>query len=127
MIGKLPACGWENATDTSDDDIPSGYRTWFEYYDAICKEAGKSCREYCAIVECESDNKIDLVGGHMKCSVEKSRTFIVPICRHCNGEKENLGVVDLKPGTFVVDSESGELYEIVSRADYLVESLGIGK
>lgn len=74
----------KNAVDTVNDRPLCGCETWIEHWINNTGKNPSFCRN-----SNTDDHDEEIVGAHVKV-LNSSRTFILPLCKKCNGKKENL-------------------------------------
>lgn len=76
-----------NLNGTSRFNVPSGYSSWIEYWEAVTGLKASIC----SAAGCF--NKSDLVGAHVqKVNSSDKKMYIVPLCRGCNQRTDEFDV-----------------------------------
>jgi hypothetical protein len=78
----------KNAVDTGDDSPPCGCKTWIEHWENNTGRDSSFCRN-----TKKSDHDTKIIGAHVEVILpfkHQGEIYIVPLCKTCNGEKENL-------------------------------------
>lgn len=92
-IGKIYYKEWKNKNNTSErSDCNCG--TWKHHWEKL---SGDKWPSECSVEKCRNEPE---VGAHVICEDDISGEYIVPLCKACNGKRDE--VFRLKSGTVLV-------------------------